>query len=625
MHILKDDSHREVLHMRVMLSKGDPIIKMANALGAMICIHPLRVLDTLKSQENLVSMIRGVILYQDSIFFKENKAHLYGQETLVTDVIRDDDLLHIGSKKTVHRIHRSLAEAYFSCGALTSDSGNSSQLTLDQDGVSLLSAPKVSSFNGLIADAFFKKLYEKFTQEQMMTFRSIIDDQKNNIHLLLGVAGGGKSVLASCLFSYFLNQMYIEGLKEGVVDHTVVLMGKTISSIHNTSLHTLSKFFGIRAPNRTYPYLKIGSVTISILSLDSASSIENLRGSNVSLLWIDEATSMRQNDLLQVISRLRCQYGTFKSKLLLTANYSTTSSVPCYIQQHKDDILASVHVLSPKNNPFLPAEYVQRIEGAISDKNSIAYRMHVLGEHTDVSAGYLNVYNLRPNHVVSIDKEVPLKSHSSFAHVWIGCDYGNTNPRVFVAISVHEDVMTNKQYVQVRDVLYHKQFHASTTTRQEYDDLFHAFVTKFIISCPVTVIFPHDCVDLYFHYKRRYDKVEFQHKLRIIKTACRPVNEGIARIRYLLINNHITIIEDTCQELIDEFHKYSYAPSQMTNQEFDLKAKDELKPVKQHDHCLDALRYAIDECGIFTKLVSAKEEYNTEEKLIKMLMDGGYG
>ena len=60
------------------------------------------------------------------------------------------------------------------------------------------------------------------------------------------------------------------------------------------------------------------------------------------------------------------------------------------------------------------------------------------------------------------------------------------------------------------------------------------------------------------------------------------IESGIQKVRELLINGRLKI-NKRCVNLISEFEMYTY----------DEDKKDGENPVKEHDHALDALRYAL--------------------------------
>ncbi|MGL5748970.1 MAG: terminase large subunit domain-containing protein [Paraclostridium sp.] len=599
---------------------------MANALGTMLAINPIRVLSILKTNNNLVAKIRCAIIHEEKLFFEANKKYLLGDEECNTEIIFNEDLIPSGNKKSMKRISRSIADAYLACGDMMAypDRGVGQSGYIDTEGTSQLASPQIDSFKNIIPDNLFKELYESFTPQQMSIFKKCIDTKcDNNMHLLQGVAGGGKSVVAAAVFCWYINYMYQEGMKNGIYDFVVYIFGRSLANIHNTTLQTLARWFHVKIPHRQASCLKIGNITISLVSLDNNMSIEVIRGSNMAIGFIDECTNLRKSDFLQIVNRMRCSFGNFQSRLILASNYGLRTCTPAFIEDHKDELKCGVHVLRPSDNPYLPEGYMDRIKATIDNPNSIAYKLHVLGQHVDVSDGFLNVYQLRSHHIIEQKNASILVSKTYSCEVWIGADYGNSNPRVYTACAVfknYSSLEAKKYWVEVIDTLYYPQYHAMHNTRDMYDMHLDIFLKKFVsLGVKVHLVFPHDCVELYYHYNRLYSKEE---DISVEKTKVRPVEDGIARIRYLLMNDLIHIT-DNCTELIDEFHKYSYLPSQDSS-EFSMTAKNELKPKKSDDHCLDSLRYAIDQSGVVSHMATSDiNTYNTEEKLLDMMRFDG--
>jgi phage terminase large subunit len=74
---------------------------------------------------------------------------------------------------------------------------------------------------------------------------------------------------------------------------------------------------------------------------------------------------------------------------------------------------------------------------------------------------------------------------------------------------------------------------------------------------------------------------------------------GIHKIANLLGTGDLKIRKE-CKNLIEEFHTYAWSENKT------ILGKDE--PIKQHDHCIDALRYFVASSGV------ANHPYETVKK-----------
>lgn len=609
--ILENETKREILHARVMVSKGGEsslIVVVAKCLAIMLLVSYERVIQYIKDDIELVSKIRYTLGFQDEKFFKENKDIIFGGEVTTDDFIISDEGIKIGSTKTSKKMSRDVSKAYLS----VSETASSDMLFIDTEGLSQISAPQ-SSAKKIVPDSYFKKLYESFFPEQMAIYKSIIQPtQKYTIYLTSGTAGSGKSVLSISAFMYKLNQLYLEAIKNSIPVKTlsIFVFGRSLQAIHNTVVPTVIKWFSplVKPPHRNATHMNIGGVVISFISLDSSSSIESIRGVNAILCYVDEATVMRNSDLTAILTRLRSGIPNFHPQIILSSNYSFKRSTPAKIEENATGLSALINHVQAKSNPYLEAGYIDRLSSAI-DRNSIGYRIHVLGQHVDVES-FSNIYSLSEKNIIEETK--PLVSSTYLSHVYVGVDVGSTNPLTYVALAVFKFFSNDKTPLcQVIDNLYYPKYHSQYTTREMYDNDISLFIQQFSQQTKVTIIFPHDAVDKYHHYRRLLESA----RVSVIKTKPRDVMLGIAKIKYLLLHGMLEI-KETCSELINEFHNYSYESKPNLDSEFDRNPVEN-KPRKENDHGLDALRYAVESSCIMDDIVSKIDEgdlFNKDKK-----------
>lgn len=604
--ILENDTKRELLHARIMISKGQEpslLITVAKCISVMLLVSYERVVQAIKDDIELVSQIRYALGYQDQLFFKQNKEIIFGGELSEYDSIISDEGIRIGQTKRTKKMAKEISRAYLS----VSESHALDNSTIDMEGLSQLSSPQ-ASIKQIVSDSYFKRMYEGFFPPQMKIFKEIIKpDKQYTLYLTSGTAGSGKSVLSSCAFMFKLNELYLEAVKNSIPIKTlsVFILGRTLQSIHNTIVPTLVRWFSplVKSPHRNATYITVGGINISFISLDSSSSIEAIRGSNCNLAYIDEATSMRSSDLTAILTRLRSGIGNFHPQFILSSNYSFRKSVPSQIENNATGLDALVNHIQSGANPYLQDGFMSRLSSSI-DKNSIGYKIHVLGQHVDVDS-YSNIYNLTERNL--IEHTEPLISDLYTSHVYIGVDQGSTNPLVYVALAVYKYFADQNPLCQVVDTLYYPKYHSQYTTREMYDNDLDLFVRRFSDQTKVTIVFPHDAVDKYHHYRRTLSSA----RVEVIKAKGSDVMRGIAKIKYLLAHDMLQI-KDNSDDLINEFHNYSYE-TKPTDSEFD-RNPIEGKPKKTDDHALDALRYAVEASGIMSKIIDKIDDKELFQK-----------
>lgn len=151
-------------------------------------------------------------------------------------------------------------------------------------------------------------------------------------------------------------------------------------------------------------------------------------------------------------------------------------------------------------------------------------------------------------------------------HCYVSCDYGTQNPTAFLLWNKAAD---NKWYCR-------KEYYYSGRDkgRQKTDAEFSQDLTKWLDGIKVRAVILDPAAA---SFKAQLEKDGYK-----VKKAKNDVLDGI-RFVATLLNQGSFFIDKTCENLIKEFASYIW----------DAKAaeKGEDKPVKEHDHALDALRY----------------------------------
>lgn len=149
---------------------------------------------------------------------------------------------------------------------------------------------------------------------------------------------------------------------------------------------------------------------------------------------------------------------------------------------------------------------------------------------------------------------------------YVSCDYGTQNATVFLLWCKD----TSGKWVCFREYYYSGRDEDSQKTDTEYADDFEKWLAGIK---PVKIIIDPSAASFIAELKKRGYK---------IKKAKNAVIDGIRFVASLL-NEEKVAIHESCVNTIKEFASYSW----------DIKAseKGEDKPVKVHDHAMDAFRY----------------------------------
>lgn len=211
------------------------------------------------------------------------------------------------------------------------------------------------------------------------------------------------------------------------------------------------------------------------------------------------------------------------------------------------------------DNPGLDDATRQRYRNMYS---GVFYQRYILGQWVMSEGLIYDMFDLTEN----VYKQAPVGALYRSTR-YIACDYGTTNPCVFL------DIYDDGETIRVdREYRWDSRKERRQKTDQEYADDFMEFMGK--DWCTVLV----DPSAASFVVALRQRGV-------YVREADNDVSDGIRRIGTLFARRRLLVNEATCMGLIDELGTYMW----------DDKAalRGEEKPVKQQDHGPDALRYFV--------------------------------
>lgn len=189
----------------------------------------------------------------------------------------------------------------------------------------------------------------------------------------------------------------------------------------------------------------------------------------------------------------------------------------------------------------------------------VFYKRYILGQWVKAEGLVYDMFD-RDQHVIP-DRE------PSSDYLWMPVDYGTSN--AFAGLLIEDDGDT---ITVLREYYYSGRDNESQKTDGEYyDDL------QKMITYPVEYIVDPSAASFITLLRRNGE---------IVHKAKNQVLDGIRRVSSLLANGKIKICK-SCVNLIEEFGLYSWDP---------VCVKED-KPIKEHDHALDALRYYVYTCA----------------------------
>ena len=219
-----------------------------------------------------------------------------------------------------------------------------------------------------------------------------------------------------------------------------------------------------------------------------------------------------------------------------------------------DNLSLSEEIKARYRSMYTGVFFKRYIMGLWAMAEGVIYDMFDPDKHTVDTEALAAAYKARTGHDFWI------------ADKYVSCDYGTQNPTAFLLWQQGAD----KKWYCRREYYYSGRDKGRQKTDAEFSrdlkDWLHGESIRFVVLDPAAASF-----------KAQLEKDGFK-----VKKAKNDVLDGI-RFVATLLNQGAILIDKNCDNLIKEFASYIW----------DAKAaeKGEDKPVKEHDHALDAVRY----------------------------------
>ena len=335
-----------------------------------------------------------------------------------------------------------------------------------------------------------------------------------------------------------------------------VIIAKTYDSFKRNVLpHLIGRIGADAKYYKGSREMNIWGKTIHIVGADDERAESKIRGPTFSGAYVDEATIIPESVFKMLISR--CAMGGAKI-------FCTTNPDSPYHWFKRDYLTDNSDVNSwqfkLEDNPELTdfdREYL------IRQYKGLWYQRFILGMWVQAEGAVYDFF----------DEKLHVINHPpSFTSSYIvGVDYGTTNPCAFVLIGVDPNKFPN---VWVEDEYY---FDSKVQQRQKTDSEYASDFKKFIGLKPIKAI--------YIDPSAVSFRVELQKQgVQNLYTAKNEVMDGIRKVSEYMGNGTLKICRK-CSNVIKEITSYVWdVASYRTGED---------KPLKQNDHALDAIRYAI--------------------------------
>lgn len=294
--------------------------------------------------------------------------------------------------------------------------------------------------------------------------------------------------------------------------------------------------------------IKTKSGKTSVISLRGWESIETLRGQAFDFIVIDEIASMR-NFWLNWQEVIRPTLTDRKGHVLFI---STPKGFNHFydLYNFKDEDYKSFH-FTTYDNPHLPVEEIDKAKKELPEDR---FYQEYMADFRKQEGLVYKEFN-RDIHLVDT---VP----SSFVERIAGIDFGFTNPTAVIHIGKDKD---NNYWIT-------DEWYQTQRTEEQ--------VAEYVRSCQFNKVYP----DPESPSAINILNAKGIHVVEVVKNKD-SITSGINLIRGLFKSNRIKI-HRKCVNLIGELETYSYPEKRTNNNEPE-------NPIKENDHALDAMRYAL--------------------------------
>lgn len=364
----------------------------------------------------------------------------------------------------------------------------------------------------------------------------------NRYEVYYGGAGSGKS-------HFMFQKIVIKALQQKRKVLVIRKIARTLKdSVFQMTLDTLEKFKMLeycRINRSTYTIeIQNGSVFL-FKGIDDGEKIKSITG--LTDIVIEEATELSFDEFTQLDLRLRAQ----AESLQIYLAFNPVSKVNwCYKYWFSDTQPPDSFILKTtyKDNRFLPPEYIKALE-ATKKTNPAYYNIYALGEFCSLEKLVYNNWTIGESEpkgelIIGLDF-----GYVNDATAFIVAFLSEEDKRIYIFDEYYERAMLNDQIAQmIKYKGYGKEIIIADSAEQ-----------------------------------KSIEEIKRQgiNRIRPAVKGQGSILQGIQKLQQYEI-----IVNPKCTNTIIELQNYSWTKDRGTNEYIN-------KPIDSYNHCLDALRYAL--------------------------------
>ncbi|MEB6060837.1 PBSX family phage terminase large subunit [Staphylococcus pseudoxylosus] len=289
--------------------------------------------------------------------------------------------------------------------------------------------------------------------------------------------------------------------------------------------------------------------------MDNSEKIKSIKG--ISDVVMEEASEFHLNDYTQLTLRLREKKHKNKQIFLMFNPVSKLNWVYKYFftgEPHKNTLIRQS---SYKDNKFLDEMTRQNLED-LANRNPAYYKIYALGEFATLDK------RVFPKYETEILNKDDLKHLPSY----FGLDYGYINdPSAFIHVKI--DKKNKKLYILEEYV----------KTGMMNDEL--AKVIK-------QIGYAKERITADSAEKKSIAEMK-REGIERIKPSMKGADSIMAGIQF--ISQYDIVVDERCYKTIEELDNYTWKKDKQTDEYYN-------EPVDTYNHCIDSLRYAVEELMI---------------------------